>query len=64
VQRDAEWLLIAKSRWEALPDLVRRVQVLHSYEVPEIIAVPVVGGSEVYLEWLGEQAHGTQHSPG
>jgi len=52
VQRDQEWLLVAKSRRDVLDHLVERVQALHSYDVPEIIALALVGGSEPYLRWL------------
>ena len=52
VQRDQEWLLVAKSRRDVLDRLVERVQALHSYDVPEIIALPLTGGSEPYLRWL------------
>jgi periplasmic divalent cation tolerance protein len=62
VQRDQEWLLIAKSTREVLDDLVRRVQALHSYDLPEIIALPVVGGSEAYLRWIDGEVHGGWHS--
>jgi periplasmic divalent cation tolerance protein len=61
IQRDQEWLLIAKTRRRLLDDLVERVQALHSYEVPEVIALPLDSGSEPYLRWLdGEvrQGHG------
>ena len=52
VQRDQEWLLLVKSRRDVLEDLVRRVRELHSYDLPETIALPLVGGSAPYLEWL------------
>lgn len=52
VERDQEWLLVAKSHREALDRLVQRVQELHSYDVPEIIALPLTGGSEAYLRWI------------
>jgi len=52
IQCDQEWLLLAKSRQDLLDDLVRRAQALHSYDVPEVIAVPLVGGSEDYLRWI------------
>ena len=38
VQRAQEWLLVVKSRMDMLDDVIRRVKVLHSYDVPEIIA--------------------------
>ena len=62
VQRDQEWLLVAKSTREVLDDLVRRVQALHSYDLPELIALPVVGGSEAYLRWIDGEVHGGWHS--
>jgi len=55
VQRDQEWLLVAKSHRSLLAALVRRVQALHSYMMPEIIALPIVGGSEAYLRWLEQE---------
>ena len=61
VQRDQEWLLVAKSTREVLDDLVRCVQAIHSYDLPELIALPVVGGSEAYLRWLDGEVHGSWH---
>ena len=52
VERDTEDLLIVKTRADLLDQLKERVQALHAYDVPEIIAVPVVEGSESYLEWM------------
>lgn len=52
VQRDNEALMIVKTRRPLLAQLVARVQTLHSYDVPEIIALPIVAGSEPYLRWL------------
>lgn len=52
VQRDQEWLLVAKSHRDALDELVRRVHTIHSYEVPEVVALPLVGGSQAYLSWI------------
>jgi periplasmic divalent cation tolerance protein len=57
IQQDQEWLLVAKSRREVLDDLTHRVQALHSYDVPEIIALPLIGGSEAYLRWIDGQVH-------
>ena len=53
VERDAEDLLIVKTRADLFNQLKDRVQALHGYDVPEIIAVPIVEGSESYLEWMG-----------
>jgi periplasmic divalent cation tolerance protein len=61
VQSDQEWLLVVKTRSDVLDDLVQRVQVLHSYDVPETIALPIAGGSEPYLRWIGQEVHGSWH---
>ena len=47
-----ESLLIIKSKASLLPDIVNLVKGAHSYTVPEIIALPVVGGNQDYLEWI------------
>lgn len=52
VERDTEDLLIVKTRADLFDRLKERVQALHGYDVPEIIAVPIVQGSESYLEWM------------
>ncbi len=52
VQRDQEWLLLVKSRRNVLDVVVQRVRELHSYDLPETIALPLVGGSAPYLAWL------------
>ena len=62
VQSDQEWLLIAKSRRDVLDALVQRVQALHSYDVPEIIALPITGGSEAYLRWIDHEVQGGWHA--
>jgi periplasmic divalent cation tolerance protein len=62
VQHDQEWLLIAKTRHDVLEELITRVQALHSYDVPEIIALPVTDGSKAYLRWLDGKVHGNWHA--
>jgi periplasmic divalent cation tolerance protein len=62
VERAAEWLLVAKSRSDVLGELVQRVQALHTYDVPEVIALPLAGGSEEYLRWLDGEVHGSWHA--
>jgi periplasmic divalent cation tolerance protein len=52
VQRDTEWLLMAKTRHSVLDAFMDRVRVLHSYDVPEILVLPILGGSPDYLRWL------------
>ncbi|MBI2329573.1 MAG: divalent-cation tolerance protein CutA [Chloroflexi bacterium] len=50
-----ESLLIAKTRASLLPDIIEMVKMAHSYDVPEIIALPVIGGHEDYLRWIDSE---------
>ena len=52
VQRDAELLLIIKTRSARYPALEARIRELHPYEIPEIIALPVQAGLAAYLHWI------------
>lgn len=58
VEQSEEELLIIKSKKELFERIKKRVQELHSYSVPEIIALPILEGNEGYLKWLGEQLLG------
>ena len=55
IDRAEEFLLLVKMRFNLLEKLIARVKELHPYEVPEVVALPIVGGSEDYLAWLGEE---------
>ncbi len=57
-QEAGETLLICKSRQALLERLITRVKAVHSYSVPEILALPVIGGSQEYLEWVRESTKG------
>jgi periplasmic divalent cation tolerance protein len=52
VQEDREVLLLIKSSSAIYARLEARIQALHPYELPEIVAVPIVRGSAAYLDWL------------
>ena len=52
VQRESEVLVLAKTTAARFEELEREVRAIHSYETPEIIAVPIVAGSRAYLQWL------------
>jgi len=54
IEDDSEVLMIVKTQKHLFERLKMRVKELHSYTVPEIIALPVVEGSEDYLNWLKE----------
>lgn len=51
---DKELLLIAKTTEGLFKELEKEVKSLHSYKVPEIIALPIVNGSRDYLDWIDE----------
>lgn len=50
----AECLLVIKTDGARYPALERRVHELHSYTVPEVLALPVVAGAPAYVQWLKE----------
>ncbi len=52
IERASEVLLIAKTAASKFAELEREVRALHSYDTPEIVAIPIVAGSAAYLEWL------------
>lgn len=52
--RDAEYLLIIKSKASLFQKIEQAIRKLHSYEVPEIVALPILQGSQSYLKWLDE----------
>jgi periplasmic divalent cation tolerance protein len=54
VERAQEWLLIVKTTAEVVDAVGSAIKELHSYELPECVALPIEGGSEAYLEWIGE----------
>lgn len=55
VERAQEWQCHIKTRQDLLDDVSEAIREIHPYEVPEIIAVPIVAGSRDYLTWLEEQ---------
>ena len=54
VQEEQEVLLVIKTSRERLESLTGRIRKLHPYELPEVVAVPVTGGLDEYLAWVGE----------
>jgi periplasmic divalent cation tolerance protein len=53
IEKAEEYLILMKSRKDLFEKLSETVKALHSYEVPEILALPVVEGSKAYMDWLG-----------
>ena len=52
VDQAKESLLIIKSKQGKLPQIIKLVKSLHSYKVPEIIALPIIAGDKPYLRWI------------
>lgn len=50
-----ESLLIIKTRASLLPEIIELIKTVHSHEVPEIIALPIIGGNEDYLRWIDDE---------
>jgi len=55
IEQASEVVLIIKSRRDVFESLREAIGQLHSYEIPELIALPVVDGSEAYLRWLDSE---------
>ncbi|MEJ2858679.1 MULTISPECIES: divalent-cation tolerance protein CutA [unclassified Saccharothrix] len=55
VQEDREWQLWIKTAYDRLDELTDFIQANHSYDTPEVIALPVLAGSPDYLAWITEQ---------
>lgn len=54
VDKAAEVLLVVKSKKAKLGKVIKLVKSLHSYDVPEIIAMPIIGGYKPYLDWIDD----------
>lgn len=55
IEKTEEWLCIMKSRSDLFEELEEAIKSIHPYEVPEIVAAPIVSGSHSYLEWLEQE---------
>jgi periplasmic divalent cation tolerance protein len=55
VEVGREWLCLVKTTRECYPALEGAILQMHPYEPPEVVALPIAGGSTAYLGWLGEQ---------
>ncbi|MBA5942234.1 MAG: divalent-cation tolerance protein CutA [Methanophagales archaeon] len=52
--KDKESLLMIKTEKSRVDQIIERIREVHSYELPEIIALPIVAGDDKYLAWIGE----------
>jgi periplasmic divalent cation tolerance protein len=55
VHQEEEWQLMIKTDLNQFANLEVKIREIHSYEVPEIVALPILVGSQPYLNWLAEQ---------
>jgi periplasmic divalent cation tolerance protein len=55
IQEEEEVLMVIKTRSEAFDELMNAVKAMHTYDTPEIIAMPVVMGSREYLKWIDDE---------
>src|SRR5699024_10953101 len=53
---DDEWIVVIKTAADRLPTLTERIVEAHPYDVPELVAVPVIGGNPACLEWVREES--------
>jgi periplasmic divalent cation tolerance protein len=63
LENGSEYLLVIKTNEDRLGELEKEILRLHSYDTPEFIVLPVVAGSQDYLQWL-EESTGTSPSQG
>ena len=52
VESSAEWLLLIKTTAEKFPNVRNAIRELHSYDLPECLAIAIEDGSEEYLDWI------------
>ncbi|MGA3060083.1 MAG: divalent-cation tolerance protein CutA [Candidatus Bathyarchaeia archaeon] len=57
IEKSEEYLIVMKSRADLFEQVAERVKRLHSYEVPEILALPIVDGSQTYFDWMSGILH-------
>lgn len=58
IDRTEECLVVMKSRLDLFGEVSARVKALHSYEVPEVLGLPVIEGSRDYLDWMNANLRG------
>ncbi len=59
IEHQEEVLMLVKSRSDLLPSIIEVVKRLHSYAVPEVVALPIFAGSPDYLAWVNESLRRT-----
>jgi periplasmic divalent cation tolerance protein len=57
IETDEEWLCLIKTQEDFFKEVESAIKEMHSYETPEIIAVPIIKGSKEYLQWLDSEIY-------
>ena len=55
IQEDPEWMLVIKSTRPMFDSLAAELRKIHSYQVPEVLAIPVIAGDQNYLDWMDRE---------
>jgi periplasmic divalent cation tolerance protein len=55
IQEDSEWMLVIKSTRSMFDRLSVELRKAHSYQVPEVLAIPVIAGDQDYLDWMDRE---------
>ncbi|MEV6718379.1 divalent-cation tolerance protein CutA [Lentzea sp. NPDC051208] len=55
VRVDAEWQCVVKTSALRVDELVAHIKANHTYDVPEVVVTPVIGGNDDYLAWVSEE---------
>lgn len=54
----SEWSCTIKTRRDHVPQIIELIQQHHPYDVPEVIVIPILDGSEAYVSWMREETEG------
>lgn len=54
VMKSEEWICFVKTKADKFSDVEKKIKEIHSYEIPEIIALPIIEGSQEYIGWIDE----------
>ncbi|HDI74928.1 MAG TPA: divalent-cation tolerance protein CutA [Thermoprotei archaeon] len=57
IEESKEYLLVIKTRIDYFEKLIKAIKEKHSYEIPEIIALPIIAGNKEYIKWLNKSLH-------
>ena len=64
ISTDSEYQLFIKTKRDLFPEIKAAISRLHSYQTPEIICLPIIDGSQDYLQWIGDSVKPTGPTEG